>query len=326
MTSPRRTSLAKVINRLLELTPCQSLAGVQAHLEILAEAVSADAFALLQIHPGKGTARIIGGSGLHQKFNCGQAEDEASHLAVQAANFHDGPALALAGPFPSDPFLGREDARALLIKPASDGRRSLLTTALRRDPKPFTPPETEKFAAVSGVINLAWLYCPLLWEEEVSRGTDRVTGLGLYSDFHQSMLKELSRARRSGGAVTMGIMSVVLPKADSMDDILTEVARTFQGLLRNFDTLDRYSSRELAFILPDLKDSEGVRVVNRVLGEAVTLLGGKGKAPDLYIGLSCYPEDGATVERLIEMAEAALNRSLEQSRPGVYRWKQGRDR
>ena len=63
-----------------------------------------------------------------------------------------------------------------------------------------------------------------------------------------------------------------------------------------------------------------MRVVQRVLGEIISSLGGAEKTPDIYVGLSCYPEDGSTVERLIEMAEAAMNKAVEESTPGVYRW------
>ena len=152
------------------------------------------------------------------------------------------------------------------------------------------------------------------------RKMDKLTGLGLFSDFHDTMVKELSRARRSEGPVTMGIMSVVPKGTVSMDNSLLEVTRTFQSRLRNFDTLARYGSMELAFILPGLKSAEGVRVVDRVVGEIFSSLGGEGFAPDLYLGLSFYPEDSATVERLIEMAEAAMNKARDESRPGVYRW------
>jgi diguanylate cyclase (GGDEF)-like protein len=120
----------------------------------------------------------------------------------------------------------------------------------------------------------------------------------------------------------MGIMSVVPQASFSAEDALLNVTRTFQDQLRNFDTLVRYGSMELAFILPELRSAEMVRVVDRFMEEIVSSLGGEGKAPDIYVGLSCYPEDAATVERLIEMSEAAMNRAIEESRPGVYRWEE----
>jgi len=320
MTGPGTPSLAWLIQRLLEKVPCGDLNGVQDHLQLLTEAVSADASAMFQGIPGKGTARLTGGSGNLLSLTDEQDHAGSAYLAEQADQTRDVPALALTGPFPPDPFLDREGARSLLIRQASDGGRRLITTALRRDPNPFNPHEIETFAAVSGVINLAWINSPLIWGQEASGSVDAMTGLGLYTDFHQSMVKELSRARRDGASLTMGILSVVPGEGRTMGDVLPDVARTLQGLLRNFDTLDRYSTRGLAFILPGLTSNEGVRVVSRVLGEARAVLGSQGPAPEIYIGLSCYPEDGATAERLIEMAEAAMNKSIESSLPGAFRW------
>jgi diguanylate cyclase (GGDEF)-like protein len=157
-------------------------------------------------------------------------------------------------------------------------------------------------------------------ERGFSGGPDDQTGLGVFSDFHKSMVKELSRARRNSGTVTMGIMSIDTADSHLEKDAVVDIACAFQKQLRDFDTLDRYGSRELAFILPELRSAESVRVLERVIRESVAYLGARAQVPDLYIGLSCYPEDGASVERLIEMAEAAVNRAVEGSTPGVYRW------
>jgi GGDEF domain-containing protein len=319
------TPISRLINRLLELPLCEEGRAREEHNEILIKAleetVKADAFAMLQIHPWKGNARILGGSGLRIPVDKWLMQFEAPYLAEQTANFPGVPALAVEGLFEEDPFLNGEGIRSLLFKPVIVGEVCLVTIALRRKKRTFTKSEIERFAAVSGVINMMGLLCHLPGEQDALRGTDKLTGLGLFTDLHETMVKELSRGRRGGGTVTMGILSVV-PRGSVTDDALLDVTRTFQDQLRNFDTLVRYGSMELAFILPDLRSAEGVRVVDRVMGEIVSSLGGEGSAPDIYVGLSCYPEDGATVERLIEMAEAAMNQAHEESRPGVYRWKE----
>lgn len=326
MSTSRRTSLSKILNRLLVVPYCVTGMGVADHLEdhlkILEEMVDADAYTILQVHRGQGTARILAQAGLRTPSGEGGIDLEIPRLAQQIAEFPDVPALALKGPFPSDPFLSQEDARSLLLRPMTAGEKCLVTVAFRRKPMAFTPTEIERFAAVSGVVNIANLLCLFLEEDDVLKGTDKLTGLGLFSDFHENMIKELSRARRGGGTVTMGIMSVVPSEPIKTEEILLNVTRSFKGQLRNFDTLDRYGPMEIAFILPDLRSAEGTRVVARFVGEIVSSLGGKGTAPDLYVGISCYPEDGATVERLIEMAEAAQSQALEEFRPGVYRWEE----
>jgi GGDEF domain-containing protein len=327
MAASRRTSFPKLINRLLELPPREDGRAMEDHyktlVNVLEETVEADAFVILQLHPGKGEARILSGSGLRTTVEKRPEQFETPQLAELAANSTHVPALVVKGPFADDPFLNKEEVRYLLFKAVSVGKVCLVTAALRRENRSFTSREIEKFAAVSGVINLLDSSFSSKKEADSSGSTDKLTGLGLFSEFHETMVKELSRARRGGGTVTMGIMSVVPKKeSGSKDQALLDVTRTFQSHLRNFDTLVRYSSMMLAFILPELRSAEGVRVVDRVTGEIVSSLGGEGTAPEIYVGLSCYPEDGATVERLIEMAEAAMNQALEESRPGVYRWKE----
>ena len=324
MTVSRTTSFPKLINRLLEMPPREDGRAMENHykalVNVLGETVEADAFVILQLHPGRGDARILSGSGLRTSVDKRPGQLKTPQLTEQAANFPHVPALVVKGPFADDPFLNKEGVRHLLFKAVSVGKVCLVTAALRRENRSFTPREVEKFAAVSGVINLVGRSSSSEEEPDSSGSTDKLTGLGLFSEFHETMVKELSRARRGGGTVTMGIMSVMSRESVSKDQALLDVTRTFQDQLRNFDTLVRYSSMMLAFILPDLRSAEGVRVVDRVTGEIISSLGGDGIAPEIYVGLSCYPEDGATVERLIEMAEAAMNQALEESRPGVYRW------
>ena len=84
------------------------------HFRILGETVEADAFAMLQIQPGKGDARILGGSGLRTPMDKWQMQLESPLLTEQINNFPDVHFLALEGPFTGDPFLGREAARSLL--------------------------------------------------------------------------------------------------------------------------------------------------------------------------------------------------------------------
>jgi len=326
MTDSPKTSLSRLINRLLELPPGEDGWATEGHcrarLKILEETVQADAFAILLFPSGGRVARILCGSGLLTAVNKQPELLDTPLLTRQAANFPDVPALVVEGSFTDDPFLEAEGVRSLLLKSTPVGDMFLVTTAFRRKNNSFTPREVERFGAVSGVINLLGRAFPSREETDASGNRDKLTGLGLFSEFHENMVKELSRARRGGGTVTMGIISVVPVGTVAKDKALLDVTRTFQDHLRNFDTLVRYSSMMLAFILPDLRSAEGVGVVDRVMGEIITSLGGEGKAPAIYVGLSCYPEDGATVERLIEMAEAAMNRALDESRPGVYRWEE----
>ncbi len=322
MTTFRGTPIARLINRLLDLPPCESAGALEGHLEVLDEAVDADAFVFLRVSPDRGEGRILGGIGLHTTVDRWQKILESPLITELASGSIDGPVLTSTGPFDDDTFLKTERARSLLIKGVDIRGVFLITAALRRDNRSFTRSERERFAALAGVINLK-CHCRFFENDyEEAQNRDRFAGLGVFADFHQALATELSRARRVGGAVTMGIMTITPRDPASSDNILLDVTRSLHSQLRDFDTLTRYGPGELAFILPQLGSLEGVRVVDRVKKEIVSSLGEQDKAPDFYIGLSCYPEDGATVERLIEMAEAAMNRARDESAPGVYRWEE----
>jgi len=320
MTVTRRISITRLINRLHELPLDEVRTGMEGQLEILAQTVDAEAFAVLRVDRENGNARILGGHALHTPADQWSRALDTPRLTHFLAGGLKAPALAVEGPFADDPFLVAEKVASMLVKPSHAGELCLVTAALSQSRKLFTGSEIERFGAVAGLINLMVMCCHLPGEQKALAGSDEAIGLGGYSEFYKNMIKEISRARRNGANVTMAIMSVVPPGNASSDDILAHVARSFQDQLRDFDTLVRYGSMQLAFILPDLKSAEGVRVVDRVRRELITSLGGGADTPGIYIGLSCYPQDGVTVERLIEMAEAAMNRAVEDSSPGVYRW------
>lgn len=322
MTTARGISITRLVNRLLDLPLSdRGLAG-EDHFQVLGEAVDADAFALIQIRPAGESARLLSGMGLRTSVPLGGAALKAPMLVDRTINLPDTHAVAAQGPFKEDPFLTAEGARSLLMKKFAFGETYLVIAALKKKEGAFKRGEVEKFNALCGVINLLGCRGHDRKQQDQPKSVDNLTGLGLFAQFHDTLVKELSRARRGGGTVTAGIMSVLAVDPVFKDDALLDVTRTFEGQLRNFDTLVRYGSTELAFVLPDLRSEEGMRVMDRVLGEVVSSLGGEGKAPEIYIGLSCYPQDGATAERLIEMAEAAVNRAVEESRPGVYRWEE----
>jgi GGDEF domain-containing protein len=320
MSRPAGTTLPRLVNRLLATPACRDASGYEEHLKILAQSVDADGFAMVRFHPGKEAARILCGIGLRTSRGRWGRPVESPLLVERATRSMGGPATSAKGTFEDDPYLKKEKVRSMLLRSSGSGWMGLVIIAFRRGERPFNAGERERFAALSGVINLLCGTGPFDGLHEGSGGADRLTGLGLFSDFHRALAGELSRARRSGGAVTMGIMSIVPRDHASPEDALINVSRTMQDQLRDFDTLVRYGWEELAFILPDLRSAEGIRVLDRIMGDILSSLGGVGAAPDMYLGLSSYPEEGTTVERLIEMAEAAMNRAREESLSGVHRW------
>ena len=318
MAAPSGKPLSRLINRLLDLPHGDGL--FQVFSDVLFEVVTADSAAILQVNPATGTARILAGTGLRTPDADRHEQFKTPFFTEHIPGLSEAHAHEFEGPFLKDPFLDREGASSLLVKGIYSGEEFLAAVLLRRETRAYTLDEVEDFSAVSGVIGTLMLLRYNCKKTGFSGGADDETGLGLFSDFHQSMVKELSRARRNSANVTMGIMSIDAADPHPGKDPVFTIASVFQKQLRDFDTLDRYGSKELVFILPELRSSESVRVLERVVRDTLLSLGERDLLPDIYVGLSCYPEDGATVERLIEMAEAAMNKAVEGSTPGVFRW------
>ena len=323
MTSSRKADLATLINELTALRPCGKGEVVAGFLGVLEQAVAADAVTLLKVDAQAGTAEILGGEGLLIAPDRWSQKLEAPHVAKQADNFPDMPAIAAVGSFVCDPFLAEEKARSLAMCRVEVGGHFLVTMAIRRKDEPFSDPEIKRFAAVAGVINLLGRCCHLENDLEKMQGKDNLTGLGRFFAFHEGLGKELSRARRGAGCITIGILSMENSvQTAPPDEEVVVVGQILDEQLRNFDTLTRYSNTEFAFILPDLKVVEGIKVMKRVQGEIEAALV-KFPGPSwTCIGLAGYPDDAASLERLIEMAEAAANGAREKGGPAVRRWKE----
>lgn len=329
MTSTTNQDLAALINHLIALSSCgKGSEGISEFLDILAATIPCDALALLKVDSGKGLVEILGGRGLLTPEDRWTSWLEAPHIAKQAANFPDMPAIAAVGSFVCDPLLSEEKAKSLAMSRVGVGDMYLMTLAIRREGLAFSDEEIQIFSALGGVINLMGRCCHLEQESQSKYDKDNLTGLGRFSAFHEALGKELSRARRGSGAVTIGILSLkrsddeIQGKAPVPDDQLVAVAALVGDQLRNFDTLTRYSSNEFAFILPDLKVAEGIKVMERVQGEIESAIPPEKGQLLTCIGLAGYPDDASNLERLIEMVEAAANMAGEEGSSAVIRWQE----
>lgn len=293
----------------------------RASLEILLRTVRADAFALLKGSVGEGSYRVFAGKGLLSP------EGKTPTIRYSALEGRGTPPggsgevlFSLEGPF-SDPFLSREKAATVLAACSGPGSGRAGVLAIRRTGESFSPSEKDRFAAVACVLNLRMRCGFAPWAEGSPVVRQAAGDLESFPFFMDALGKEVSRSRRSEGEVTVGILSLGrgLEGAPAEGGDLERVAGVLKSRLRDFDTLVRYSGRELAFILPDASGEEALGVIKRVLADAA---GEEGRPfPAVHVGLSSYPRDGATVERLLETAEAALNCAREQGDSAVSRWK-----
>jgi|GEM_PF-6276262 len=323
MVSDRVWPLEVLIGRLAAIPIGESLAlsnpGIC--LDVLEDTIRGDAFALLKGPGINGAFSVFAGRGL-----------AASPEGIPPFSF---PALALPkdpgdgkrrkiysleGPFADDPFLSGEGARNVLFVPFGPGEELAGILAIRRDCKAFTQAEGDRFASIVHVLRLQTRSGSGQEEKAGSNIRDPVTDLGYFPLLLETLGKEISRSRRGAGKVTLGILSLGRGKGsrapEEMD--IKWMAGVLKTQLRDFDTLVRYSRGELAFILPDAGIQEVFGVMDRIFEAASA--GKGGSLPSVHVGLSSYPEDASTMERLIETAEAALNQAREKSDFAVSRW------
>ena len=107
---------------------------------------------------------------------------------------------------------------------------------------------------------------------------------------------------------------------DAGDQLLVEMARRIQGLLRAQDTLARLGGDEMALLLGDLDDAQDCQpVLERVLqlvNEPVTLDSSTARV-SASIGISLYPLDADTPDLLLRRADQAMYQAKQ---AGKNRW------
>jgi diguanylate cyclase (GGDEF)-like protein len=146
---------------------------------------------------------------------------------------------------------------------------------------------------------------------EESASTDGLTGVANRRVFDESLTRELARAERIGGGVTLAMLDIDHFKRINDthghltgDEVLCDIATCVAGRIRITDTVARFGGEEFALVLPDLDGEEALTVVQRIT-EAVRAL-----RPELGVtisaGLATYPDDASDPLTLIERADAAL--------------------
>ncbi len=104
------------------------------------------------------------------------------------------------------------------------------------------------------------------------------------------------------------------------DDLLVTVASVFKESIRSMDFAARYGGEEFLVMLPEHGADSAVEVAERIRTNIASATAGDkyGKDPvTVSIGVSTYPENGATPAALIASADAALYQGKERGRNQV---------
>jgi diguanylate cyclase (GGDEF)-like protein len=141
--------------------------------------------------------------------------------------------------------------------------------------------------------------------------SDSLTGLANYRQFLEVLQTELERTGRTNRP-----FSILLMDLDGLKEIndqyghltgsraICRVADVLRQNSRSLDTAARYGGDEFALILPETNDDEARRVSDRIRQH----LASDDEAPrlSLSIGIATYPEDGASVQLLLDAADREL--------------------
>lgn len=143
--------------------------------------------------------------------------------------------------------------------------------------------------------------------------SDELTGLANYRRFMEVLTEEIKRSQRTGRP-----FAILLLDLDGMKQIndrhghlvgnqaLKRLSKALLNCLRNIDTAARFGGDEFALLLVDTDGTAAQQVAERVL----TGLAADEEEPRLAaaIGISAYPNDGETIQSLLEAADRALYR------------------
>ena len=220
---------------------------------------------------------------------------------------------------PDDGFVRDRRFECLIGLPLCDERRVALGALVvaRRDPLVGISPTLEALRAIGHRLALE-LELRRTREQGRVRGLqDSLTGLPnrlLFNDRLESVIQE---AHRTGEM--FAVLFVDLDRFKNINDslghnvgdhVLVAVARRLRASVRASDTVARYAGDEFTMILRHIVQREDVmRIADkvvRVMEAPLTLPGGLELQITASLGLSFYPDDATTAERLLKHADVAM--------------------
>ncbi|MDD4956529.1 MAG: GGDEF domain-containing protein [Candidatus Omnitrophica bacterium] len=184
-----------------------------------------------------------------------------------------------------------------------------------------------RFRILISQIALEFRKVELYEEVETLSVIDGLTGVYLRRYLMERFNEELDRARRLG--LTFSIAMVDVDHFKNCNDkhghlvgdaVLKKIADRLNRSVREVDMICRYGGEEFCIMLPETSKSLAVSVAQR-LRRSVEVKTIKafdiGMKMTVSVGVSTYPEDGDTMELLIEKADTALYKAKKRGRNEV---------
>ena len=223
------------------------------------------------------------------------------------------------GVFPEDPAFMEMFLTAIAVVPMTDERSRILGALVLAGSTPF--PDNAGTRALLEVAAARIGFARELYrarEQGRANGLrDSLTGLPNRLLFNDRLLTTLTEAQRTGE--TFAVLFADLDRFKNIndglghgvgDEVLVAASKRLRSTVRGSDTVARYAGDEFTLILRHIVNRDDVlRVAEkmcRVLESAMTLTDGRELHITASIGISFYPDDATTADKLLQHADVAM--------------------
>ena len=189
--------------------------------------------------------------------------------------------------------------------------------------------ESDLLRMIADISSVALLNQILLQEAQHKANTDQLTGLSNRNYLHQVAQYQMEKAVREGTGI-----SVILFDIDNFknyndtnghnagDALLIELSRLMQVATRKEATLARYGGEEFIIMLPGISKKGAFAYAERLRIEISQYsFPHKEKQPLGFVsisgGIASFPEDGDSIDKVIQNADKALYRAKSEGKNRV---------
>jgi diguanylate cyclase (GGDEF)-like protein len=148
--------------------------------------------------------------------------------------------------------------------------------------------------------------------------TDSLTGLYGKEYFQKRFMEEIHRSERYGVVFSFAIIDIddfrLFNDSEGRlegDDVLREIAGIARKSIRAYDTVSRFGGEEFSLLMPWTDSEKASAIAERIRKNIKASLVNRWKklhrpGITVSIGISSFPQNGRSIDELIENAEAAL--------------------
>ncbi len=184
--------------------------------------------------------------------------------------------------------------------------------------------------ATAGTFGNFWIEAQHLHLELARQAArDSLTGILNRGAFFDALEREMARARRGGGVLSVAMFDLDHFKRindahghPAGDEVLRRVAASMEASIRQPDILGRYGGEEFALLMPDTDADMAMSVAERIRAK-VQSKGVEWKGQRLSVavsgGVAAFPGNGMTADGIVATADAALYDAKHAGRNRVLR-------